>query len=65
MRKYEDMLSTIEESKVECQTLQFNKEALVLSVNIIEGEKKDLEKQIIEVVHKGDTTNKRIEELES
>ena len=64
-RKYEDMLSEIEESKAECQTLQSDKDALVLSANIIEGEKKDLEKQIIKEVQKRDTTNKRIEELEA
>ena len=64
-RKYKYMLSMIEESKEECQTLQSDKDALVLSANIIEGEKKDLEKQIIEAVQKGDTTNKIIEELEA
>ena len=53
MRKYEDMLSTIEESKEKCQTLQSEKEDLVLLVNIIEGEKKGLEKQIMEVVTEG------------
>ena len=64
-RKYKDMLSTIEESKAKCQTLQSDKDALVLSVNNIEGEKKDLEKKVMEAVQKGDTTNKRIEELEA
>ena len=64
-RKYEDMLSEIEESKAECQTLYSDKDALILSVNIIEGEKKDLEKQAMEAVQKGDMTNKRIEELEA
>ena len=34
-------------------------------MNIIEGEKKDLEKQVMEAMQKGDTTNKRIEELEA
>ena len=43
-RKYKYMLSTIEESKAKCKALQYVKDALVLSVNIIEGEKKDLEK---------------------
>ena len=42
--KYKYMLSTIEESKEECQILQSDKDPLVLSVNIIEGEKKDVEK---------------------
>ena len=64
-RKYEDMLSMIVESKVECQNLQSDKDALVLSVNIIEEEKKDLEKQVMEAMQKGDTTNKRVDELES
>ena len=36
-----------------------------MSVNIIEGEKKDLEKQVEEVEYKGDATNKKIEELEA
>ena len=35
-----------------------------MSVNIIEGEKKDLEKQVEEAKYKGDATNKKIEELE-
>ena len=43
-RKLEDMLSNIEKSKEACQTLQSYKDALLLSVNIIEGEKKDLKK---------------------
>ena len=43
-RKHEDMLGKIEKSKEAWQTLQFDKGALVLSVNIIEGEKKDIEK---------------------
>ena len=43
-RKHEDMLTMIEKSKEACQTLQSNRDALVLSVNIIEGDKKDLEK---------------------
>ena len=64
-RKHEDMLSMIEESKEACQTLQFNKDALVLSMNIIKGEKKDLQKKIVEVVPKGGTTDKRVEELEA
>ena len=39
-RKYEDMIGEIEESKVECQTLQSNKDALVLSARNIERESK-------------------------
>ena len=64
-RKHEDMLSKIEMSKEACQTLRSNKDALVLLVNIIEGEKKDLEKQVVKAVQKGDTTRKRVEELEA
>ena len=64
-RKHEYMLNTIEESKEACQTLQDDEDALVLSMNIIEGEKKDLEKQVMEAVQKGDTTNKIIEELKA
>ena len=64
-RKHEDMLSKIEKSKEACQTLQSDKDALVLSVNIIKGEKKDLEKQVMEAVHKGYTASKRLEELEA
>ena len=47
-RKHEDILSEIENSKEACQIIQSNKDALVLSVNIIEGEKKYLEKQVTE-----------------
>ena len=49
-RKHEEMLNKIENLKEACQNLQSDKDALVLSVNIIEGEKKYLEKQIIEAV---------------
>ena len=63
--KHEEILIKIENSKEACQTLQSNKDAPVLSVNIIEGEKKDLKKQVVEAVHKGDTTSKRVEELEA
>ena len=45
--------------------LQSNKDALVLSISIIEGEKKDIEKQVVEAEKKGDTTNKRKEEIEA
>ena len=37
-RKYEDMISEVEVSKVECQTLQEDKDALVLSAGNIEKE---------------------------
>ena len=37
-RKYEDMISEVELSKAECQNLQADKDALVLSVGNIEKE---------------------------
>ena len=64
-RKHEDILSELEKLREACQILQSDKDALVLSVNIIEGEKKDLEKQIVEVEQKGDAAIKRVEELEA
>ena len=36
-----------------------------MSINIIEGEKKNLEKQVGEAIQKGDTVSKRVEELEA
>ena len=60
-RKHEDILSELEKLREACQILQYEKDSLVLSINIIEGEKKDLEKQVEEVEHKGDATNKRVE----
>ena len=39
-RKYEDMISEIEVSKAECQTLQSDKDALVLSTSNVENESK-------------------------
>ena len=62
-RKHKDILSEIENSREACQILQYEKDALVLSVNIIEGEKKDIEKQVIEAKQKGDAASKRVEEL--
>ena len=64
-RKHADILSEIDKSKEACQTLQSDRDALVLSISIIEGEKKDLEKQVVEAEKKGDATSKRIEELEA
>ena len=46
------------------QILQLDKDALVLSANITEGEKKDLERKVLELEKKKDTTEKRVEELE-
>ena len=37
-RKYEDMIGEVEVSKVECQTLQADKYALVISAGNIEKE---------------------------
>ena len=42
--KHEDSLSELEKLREACQILQFDMDSLVLLVNIIEGEKKDLEK---------------------
>ena len=39
-RKYEDMISEVEVSKAECQTLQSDKDALELSASNIERESK-------------------------
>ena len=64
-RKHEDMLSKIEKSKEACQNLQFDKDALVLSMNNIEGEKKDLEKHVMEAVNKRDIMSKRLGKLEA
>ena len=63
-RKHEDSLSELEKFRETCHILQSDKDALVLSVNIIEGEKRDLEKRAAEVEQKGDVANKRVEELE-
>ena len=42
-RKHAEIISDIEKSKEACQILQSDKDALVLSISIIEGKKKDLE----------------------
>ena len=44
--------------------MQSDKYALVLSANIIEGEKKDLERRVIDIEKEKGTTDKRVEELE-
>ena len=64
-RKHEDILSDIENSREACQSLQSDKDFLVLSIIIIEGEKKDLEKEVVEAEKEGEAANKRIEELEA
>ena len=43
-RKHEDILSELEKLREACQILQSDKDSLALSINIIEGETKDLEK---------------------
>ena len=48
-RKHEDILSELEKLREACQILQSNKDSCVLSINIIEGEKKDLKKQVAKV----------------
>ena len=57
------MLSKIEKLKEACHTLQSDKDTLVLSLNIIAREKKDLENQVMEAVQKGDMASKRVEEI--
>ena len=42
--------------------MQSDKDALVLSVNIIEGEKRDLEKKVAEVEQKENAVDKRVKE---
>ena len=44
--------------------MQSDKDALVLLVNIIEGEKRDLEKQVPELEQKENAADKRVKELE-
>ena len=51
-RKHEDSLIKQEKFREPCQILQSDKDALVLLVNIIEGEKRDLEKRVAEVEQK-------------
>ena len=48
-RKHVDRLSELEKLREACQISESDKDSLVLSINIIEGEKKDLEKQVTEV----------------
>ena len=62
-RKHEDSLSVLEKFREACHILQSDKDALVLSVNIIEGEKRDLEKRAAEVEQKENAANKRVKEL--
>ena len=59
-RKHEYILNEIEKSREACQILQFDKDALVLLINIIEGEKKDLKKQVAEAEKKEDADGKRV-----
>ena len=54
----------MEKFRETCQFLQSEKDALVLLVNIIEGEKRDLEKQVAEIEQKENAANKRVKELE-
>ena len=54
----------MERLKEAYQILQSDKDALVLSANITEGEKSDLEGKVLELETKKDTTDKRIKELE-
>ena len=43
-RKHEDIFSAVEKLREACQSLKYDKDDLVLSINIIEGENGDLEK---------------------
>ena len=63
-RKHEDSLSELEKFREACPIMQSDKDALVFSINIIEGEKRDLEKRVLEVEKKGEAANRRVEELE-
>ena len=63
-RKHEDSLIELEKFREACQILQLDKDALVLSVNIIEGEKRDLEKRVVEVEQKENAGDKWVKELE-
>ena len=63
-RKHDDSLIELERLKEAYQILQSDKDALVLSANITEGEKKNLERKVLELENKKDTADKRIEELE-
>ena len=64
-RKHYDSLIELEKFKEAWKILQSDKDALVLPVNITEGEKRDLEKKVSELEKKGDAANKRVEDLES
>ena len=60
-RKHDDILTELERLKGAYQILQSDKDALVLSVNIIEGEKRDPKRKVLELEKKKDPTNKRVE----
>ena len=48
-RKHEDSLSQLDKLREACQISESDKDSLVLSINIIEGEKKDIEKHVSEL----------------
>ena len=62
--KLEDSLRELEKFRETCHILQSDKYALVLLVNILKGEKRDLEKRIAEVEQKENAADKRVNELE-
>ena len=62
-RKHEATLSEFERLQEAYQVLESEKEALVLSNTIIEGEKKDLENKISELEVQNPATDRQAEEL--
>ena len=63
-RKHDDILTKLEKLKDAYKILETEKDALVLLATITEGEKKDLERKVLELEKKKYTANKRVEELE-
>ena len=64
-RKYDDTLSVLEKLNGAYHILESNKDALALSIEITEGEKRDLEGKVSELENKKSRASKRIEELEA
>ena len=62
-RKHEATLSKFEKLQKAFTYLEWEKDALVISVTITEGEKKDLESKILELETQRSTINRQIEEL--
>ena len=64
-RKHEATLSEFERLQEAYQVLELEKEALILSNTIIDGEKKDLEGNILGLEAQRDATDKQAEELKA